>query len=148
MIYRTATINDLEQLATLFDNYRVFYKKPSDTIQSRLFLKERIQKNESEIYVAENEKQALVGFVQLYPIFSSTRLKRLWLLNDLYVLPNFRSQGISIELINKAKELCVTTNACGLQLETAKTNLIGNQLYPKTGFVLEEDTHFYAWNME
>lgn len=146
MQIRKATLQDISALATLFDAYRVFYEKTSDYKSAVRFLTERIERNESEIFVAETETTQIVGFVQLYPLFSSTRMQRLWLLNDLFVLPEFRSKGISIALIEKSKALCLETNACGLQLETAKTNSIGNNLYPKTGFELDTEHHFYFWS--
>lgn len=146
MQIRKATLLDISALATLFDAYRVFYEKTSDYKSAVRFLTERIERNESEIFVAETETTQIVGFVQLYPLYSSTRMQRLWLLNDLFVLPEFRSKGISIALIEKSKALCLETNACGLQLETAKTNNIGNNLYPKTGFELDTEHHFYFWS--
>ena len=145
MKIRKASIDDIPQLAALFDAYRVFYEKTSDVEQAIIFLSERIQKNESVIFVAENEEKQLTGFVQLYPLFSSTRMKRYWLLNDLYVAPEQRSKGISVALIDAAKELCQTTGSCGMMLETAKSNVIGNNLYPKTGFVLDTAHHYYTW---
>ncbi len=145
MIIRKATIEDITQLAVLFDAYRVFYEKSSDTEQAIIFLSERINKNESVIFVGENEENKLTGFTQLYPIFSSTRMKRFWLLNDLFVDNNYRSKGISVALIDAAKELCRTTKSCGMMLETAKTNVIGNNLYPKTGFELDENHNYYSW---
>ena len=145
MKIRKASIDDIPELATLFDAYRVFYEKTSDVEQAIIFLSERIQKNESVIFVAENEEKQLTGFVQLYPLFSSTRMKRYWLLNDLYVAPEQRSKGISVALIDAAKELCQTTGSCGMMLETAKSNVIGNNLYPKTGFVLDTAHHYYTW---
>jgi GNAT superfamily N-acetyltransferase len=145
MNIRRASIDDIPQLATLFDAYRVFYEKTSDVEQAIIFLSERIQKNESVIFVAENEEKQLTGFVQLYPLFSSTRMKRYWLLNDLFVAPEQRSKGISVALIDAAKELCQTTGSCGMMLETAKSNVIGNNLYPKTGFVLDTAHHYYTW---
>ena len=145
MNIRRSSIDDIPQLATLFDAYRVFYEKTSDVEQAIIFLSERIQKNESVIFVAENEEKQLTGFVQLYPLFSSTRMKRFWLLNDLFVAPEQRSKGISVALIDAAKELCQTTGSCGMMLETAKSNVIGNNLYPKTGFVLDTAHHYYTW---
>ncbi|TDL99529.1 MAG: GNAT family N-acetyltransferase [Flavobacteriaceae bacterium] len=142
---RKATFEDLPQLSILFDLYRFFYGKKSDQKSAEKFLHERIQNGESEIFVAEETEGKLVGFVQLYPIFSSTRMKKLWLLNDLYVLEDHRGKGISVLLIEKAKELSRNTHACGLILETAKTNHIGNKLYPKTGFELDQDHNYYAW---
>lgn len=147
MIIRKATIGDIRQLAVLFDAYRVFYEKDSDVAKARAFLSDRIQQNESVIFVAENEENILTGFVQLYPLFSSTRMKRLWLLNDLFVAPEQRSRGISVALIDAAKELCRSTDSCGMMLETAKSNTIGNRLYPKTGFELDNAHNYYSWDV-
>lgn len=148
MEIRKAGPTDLDQLAELFNQYRIFYKKESDVKAGKQFLSDRMKNNESEIFIAIDEEKKLTGFVQLYPIFSSTRMKRLWLLNDLFVTPASRGQGVSIALIERAKELCRTTNSCGLLLETAKTNTVGNQLYPRTDFVLESDSNFYVWNLK
>jgi ribosomal protein S18 acetylase RimI-like enzyme len=143
---RKASISDIENLSNLFDHYRVFYKMESDLKGAKKFLLERIEKKESEIFVAESDAHELAGFVQLYPIFSSTRMKRLWLLNDLFVSENYRGQGISILLIDEAKKLCKESNACGLVLETAKSNVVGNKLYPKTGFALDLEHNYYSWD--
>jgi GNAT superfamily N-acetyltransferase len=83
--------------------------------------------------------------MQLYPQFSSTRMKRSWLLNDLFVLKEHRERGISKQLIEMAKNLAVKTGAAGLLLETEKTNQIGNRLYLSTGFVMNETSNFYWW---
>jgi ribosomal protein S18 acetylase RimI-like enzyme len=146
MTIRKAKLNDMPNLVWLFDAYRVFYQKISDIKTAAVFLTERLENQESVIFVAENEAQELLGFVQLYPLFSSTRMKKLWLLNDLFVSENQRGKGISVALINACKQHCITTEACGLLLETAKTNTIGNNLYPKTGFELDEDHNYYSWD--
>ncbi|TAG86138.1 MAG: GNAT family N-acetyltransferase [Bacteroidetes bacterium] len=138
-------MKDIEKLAQLFDDYRIFYEKKSDLKQAEIFLSERIQKKESEIFVVETDDNNLVGFVQLYPIFSSTKMKKLWLLNDLFVDKQHRGKGISKQLIEISKELCKQTNACGLVLETAKSNEVGNKLYPQTGFVLDSEHNYYSW---
>lgn len=141
---RKATIQDLQQLAGLFDQYRIFYHKDSDIPAAEKFLTERIQTKDSEIFIAENEGK-LVGFVQLYPLFSSTRMKRYWLLNDLYVNENYRGKRFSKELIEEAKELARLTDAAGILLETGKSNTIGNQLYPSCGFEIYDEVNFYEW---
>lgn len=142
---REATFRDLKSVARLFDQYRVFYQKESDIQKAEKFLSERLKLNDSEIFVAETDNYNLVGFVQLYPLFSSTRMQRLWLLNDLFVTKEYRGKGISKKLIETSKELCNQTNACGLILETAKTNNIGNELYPKVGFSLDKEHNYYSW---
>lgn len=143
---RQATIKDINPLSELFDQYRIFYRKPSDVEQAKIFLKGRMEQNESVIYVACNHGGDLVGFVQLYPLFSSTQMQRYWLLNDLFVAEAYRRQGFSIALIEAAKRLCKETKAAGMFLETEKNNVEGNHLYPKTGFQLDEDHHYYFWD--
>jgi len=139
--------DQLDQVVELFDAYRVWYGKPSDKATAKNFLGDRIRTQESVVYACENEAGKLVGFTQLYPLFSSTRMRRMWLLNDLFVAKEFRGQGISKLLIDKAKDLARSTHACGLLLETETTNDIGNRLYPSVGFELEKN-NFYFWTNE
>jgi ribosomal protein S18 acetylase RimI-like enzyme len=148
MEIRKVKKSDLKNLAQLFDQYRVFYDKVSDLDKAEVFLKERIKNKESEIFVAQSFSGDLVGFIQLYPLFSSTQMKRLWLLNDLYVHPDFRGNGISKKLLEQAKDLCMQTNAAGFMLETSKTNLVANSLYEAMGFHLDTAHNYYTWENE
>jgi GNAT superfamily N-acetyltransferase len=147
MEVRKATIDHLDELAVLFNGYRIFYEKESDIENARQFLKERLTKNESEIFVSFGGT-VMTGFTQLYPLFSSTRMKKFWLLNDLFVDEKFRGQGFSIALMDRAKEFCRQSGSCGFMLETAKTNVIGNQLYQKMGLVLDTEHNVYTWEVK
>ena len=90
-----ASLEHVEVLTPLFDGYRQFYKQPSNLEGARRFLSERLANKESVIFLASNEEEGL-GFIQLYPTFSSIVLKRMWILNDLYVLPDARRQGVDL----------------------------------------------------
>lgn len=138
-----ATLNELSELSIMFDEYRQFYGKKSDIEAAKSFLKARIERNESEVFYTKNKEGIMTGFVQLYPIFSSTRMRRMWLLNDLYVHKDFQGKGYSVALIERAKQLGKETNACSLFLETEKTNTIGNTLYTKMGFEQNTACNFY-----
>ncbi len=139
-----AKLSDLDDLVALFNAYRVFYKKDPDTDSAKAFLRARLEKDESVIFLAREGIKA-VGFTQLYPLWSSTRMKRLWLLNDLFVDPDHRGTGLSKNLIEAAKDLCRQTNACGMFLQTTLDNVVGNKLYPSTGFVLDDKHNYYEW---
>jgi GNAT superfamily N-acetyltransferase len=144
-IQQAITTNMID-IVPLFDQYRIFYGKSSDTSTAQQFLTERLENNEAIIFIAvDAANNKVVGFTLLYPLYSSTRMQRMWLLNDLFVIEEYRGTGISKMLIERAKELAIDTQSCGIQLETAKTNMIGNQLYPATGFELENDVNFYFW---
>ena len=142
MEIRQATINDLEALAQIFDLYRVFYKQPSDKKAALQFLFDRFEHSESIIFIAK-EDDRIVGFTQLYPIFSSVSMKRVWLLNDLYVLETYRKKGIANALMNVAKEFAQQTKAKGLELSTAIDNKQAQSLYERLGY--EKDEAYYHY---
>lgn len=144
---RRAIISDLDSLTSLFEAYRAFYRQPADRDAAQHFLKARMEAGESVVFLALIDDEA-AGFTQLYPLFSSTRMKNLWLLNDLFVAPEHRGKGISRLLLEKAKDLTRETGACELMLETAKSNEIGNQLYPAAGFELNTDFNWYHWSVD
>lgn len=92
MIIRRAKKKDLDQLAILFDQYRIFYNQQTDIKGARSFLAKRMKRKESVILVAEENKD-LIGFTQLFPIFTSVGMQRTWLLNDLFVKEKARGKG-------------------------------------------------------
>ena len=139
-----ATLNELEPLVQLFNGYRTFYLQKDDIEKATAFLKERIELKESVIFMAQSDEGEWMGFVQLYPVFSSVSMQRSWLLNDLFVHQNHRKKGIGEALINAGKELCATTPAKGLLLETGADNYPAQALYEKLGFHKEESL-FYFW---
>ena len=79
----------LDDLAQLFDAYRQFYEQPSDLEGAREYLSERMANDDSVIFLAMRDGEG-VGFTQLYPSFTSLRMGPLWILYDLYVIPEAR----------------------------------------------------------
>ncbi|MCF3107596.1 GNAT family N-acetyltransferase [Niabella sp. CC-SYL272] len=143
---KKAGLEDLEAAAVLFNLYRIFYRQEPDVEKGKAFLKERLLNHESDIFLILAGEQA-VGFVQLYKLFHYTKLKKQWLLSDLFVHPDYRGKGLSVALIDRCKQWCEETGACGLMLETEKTNAIGNKLYPRCGFEYDGLHNYYHWWM-
>lgn len=137
-----ATTDDLENLSVMFDQYRQFYDQESDIASAKAFLLERISRNESVLFVAREEGGArtLLGFTQLYPSFSSVRLKRLWVLNDLFVATAARRKGVAEALLTQAVDFARESGARGLTLKTALENIPAQYLYEKMGW--RRDTKF------
>ena len=137
---RRAALSDLDFVVDLFDAYRQWYHQRSDKVAAFNFLRDRIQNNESAIFLAIHNGRA-VGFTQLYPIFSSVGLGRAWLLNDMYVAPEARKQGVATSLLNAARAFAKAENARWLLLETDNTNYAAQQLYEKNGW--KKKTQFF-----
>ena len=140
-----ATIKDLESLSNLFNLYRLFYQQESDLEGAKAYIKERIENKESVLFVVKDE-QNYVGFIQLYPTFSSISMKRAWILNDLYVDEKARKQGVGELLLHKAKEYAIETGAKYLSLSTAKDNYSAQRLYEKNGYKM--DSQFYHYELD
>ena len=141
-----ATEAHIDLLAPLFDAYRVFYEQPSDVDAARSFLLDRIQRDESVLFMAvgvDRGRRVPLGFAQLYPSFSSVSMKRLWILNDLYVAPEGRRAGIARLLIDRARELAIASHARAIVLETAIDNTGAQALYDAYGFA--KDTEFLRY---
>ena len=138
---KKAGIEDIPDAAPLFDGYLIFYKQESDIKAAAHFLRERITKKESAIFIAY-VNEIPVGFCQLYPLFSSVGMQRTWLLNDLYVHASARKQGVAKQLLEAAKQYGTTNNAKWLLLQTGNDNFAAQSVYEKNGWKRVAD-YFY-----
>ena len=136
-----ASIQHLDDLVPLFDGYRIFYRQESDIKSAKAFLKERLTNQDTIIYIAYIDDNA-VGFTHLFPSFSSVSMQPLYVLNDLYVDKNYRKQKIGVALLNKAKQLCREKNYNGLALQTETTNP-AQYLYESLGWKKDLDLHYF-----
>ena len=139
---RRAEADDIAHLAPLFDAYRAFYGQPSDIARADAFLRERLARGESALLLAERGHDVL-GFTQLYPLFSSVRTARMWLLNDLFVIDTARRQGVARALLDAAAAFAREQGAVGLMLETGRDNAPARALYRATGWS-EDATQWYS----
>lgn len=141
-----ATSDDLHIAAPLFDQYRQFYAQPSDLAKAHQFLKERLERNESVVYLAiDTSSGEGLGFTQLYPTFSSISARPAWILNDLFVRSDRRKTGVATRLLEAAKQHAAATNAKGLSLSTAVSNIAAQSLYESFGFT--RDDQFYHYDL-
>jgi GNAT superfamily N-acetyltransferase len=137
-----AGVGHVALIAPLFDAYRQFYKRPSDLAGAERYLRERLARKECVIFLAMNDDEA-IGFTQLYPSWASLSMKPLWILYDLFVTPKARRTGAAKALMERARQLAVSTGAEGLLLETATDNHPAQRLYESLGW--KRDTEFYTY---
>ncbi|GGD37033.1 GNAT family N-acetyltransferase [Muriicola marianensis] len=141
---RVATEADLPVLIDLLDAYRVFYKQSTDKGAARLFLEARFRERDSEIFLGEVDGTP-VGFVQLYPSFSTVSLRPVFILNDLYVMHSARGLGVGAALLKKTQDFCTSRGYKGLALETAVDNP-AQKLYERLGWKKDMGCFHYFWS--
>lgn len=131
-----AGLEHLDVLTGLFDAYRQFYGQEPDLLGAGRFLEARLKGGDSVVFLAVSEDApgTCVGFVQLYPFFSSVSLNRIWILNDLFVTPQARRSGVARSLLEAACEMARSTGAARLRLSTAKDNEAAKALYLASGY--------------
>jgi len=135
----------LDDAAFLFNEYRKFYNQESDIKKSTSFLQDRINNNESEIFLCLNEENQAVGFMQLYKSFSSVGVRKIYILNDLYVEEKSRGKGVGRFLIDEAKKFAIENQVTKITLTTAKTNKVAQNLYENEGYV--KDNEYLVYNL-
>lgn len=138
-----ADIKHLESVSVLFDRYRIFYNQASNLEAAKEFLKQRFQNNDSVVFAA-NDNGELVGFTQLYPSFSSVSMKRIWILNDLYVEESHRRRGIAKLLMRSAEEYAKESGAIRVILATQISNITAQKLYEARDYIKNEEFYNYA----
>ncbi len=141
------TLENLESTSRLFNQYRQFYGQADDQDCCYEFLSQRIGSQESVILVATID-EVEVGFVQLYPSYSSISMKRVWILNDLFVAEEHRCQGVGKELLQEAQQFAKDSNAARLLLCTGTENEHAQRLYESAGWQQHSDCIYYIYPLE
>lgn len=138
---RRATLQDIDRIVPLFDGYRQFYGQSSDIDGARRFLTERIENADSIILLAADD----AGFAQLYPCFSSVRMRSTLILNDLFVAPDARGHGVGAALLGAARAHARSAGATRMTLSTAVDNSAAHALYIRAGW--ERDAQFHTYTI-
>lgn len=141
-----ANLEHLEEVAKLFDRYRIFYKQSSDVAAATKFMQERFEEKDSTIFLALEADRA-IGFTQLYPSFSSVSMKRIWILNDLFVEDAFRNKGVAKLLMSAAEKFARETAAVRIVLSTQISNVMAQKLYESRGYIKDEEFYHYALSL-
>ncbi len=143
-----ASLAHADALTPLFVAYREFYRNPPEFERSHVFIRQRLAQRDSVIFLAwlkEEGKQEAAGFVQLFPSFSTGTMKRIWILNDLFVAPAVRRKGVGSMLMERARRYAVETQASRLTLKTEVTNHQAQALYESLGW--KRDERFFSYDL-
>lgn len=148
VVVRRASLADVADVAELFALYRVFYGQTHDVVAATSFLRARLERRESIVYIAQSEDGEALGFVQVYPTFASVELGAAWRLNDLYVLETARGQGIAALLLRAVREGAQDAGAVWIDLETARGNANAQRLYEREGYTRDDEFLHYVTSLD
>lgn len=132
-----ATAEDVTALAPLFDAYRSFFAGEGHAAESERFLRDRFAIGDSVVFAAR-EGKAIVGFTQLYPLWSSWYCRRIWFLSDLYVRESARGHGIGSNLIERVIAYALETDASSVLVELPRREPHLSQFYARLGFQADD----------
>ena len=145
IVITKATMEHYKDVGALFDLYRQFYKYKTNLKASTKYIKDRINQNESFIFICFYKKEP-AGFVQLYETFDSLNINKKLILYDLYVDKKYRKNGIGRKLMDKAKKLAKFKKIQNIELSTAKNNKKAQSLYESLDY--KRDKEYYNYFLE
>lgn len=134
---------NLQQVAFLFDQYRIFYNMPSDIAAAESFVNSRFIQQDSFIFLALRRGSA-IGFMQVYPSFSSVAMKPIWILNDLFVDSSARRTGCAKKMMEYLQKRANQEAIFSIKLATAVNNNKAKSLYRSLGYQLNQDFDHYS----
>ena len=145
IVITRATKEHYKDVGALFDLYRQFYKYKTNLKASTKYIKDRINQNESFIFICFYKKEP-AGFVQLYETFDSLNINKKLILYDLYVDKKYRKNGIGRKLMDRAKKLAKFKKIHNIELSTAKNNKKAQSLYESLDYI--RDKEYYKYFLE
>jgi GNAT superfamily N-acetyltransferase len=145
-VIRKATSSDLEGLIPMFDAYRSFFAGDSPS-GSREFLTQRLRQGDGIFLMAFSGERA-VGFLTLYPLFSSWHARRIWFLSDLYVRDDFRNSGIGKQLVEQAKRYARDCDSRSIMVEIPHREPHLVKFYENLQFMRDRDFTLHRYYLE
>jgi GNAT superfamily N-acetyltransferase len=128
--------DQFEELLPLIADYQRFYEvEEIDEERNRSFFSRFLRPSDDGLLLGARRGPELVGYACLYWHFSSLSAAESVLMNDLYVDPAARGEGVGRALIEAGAEVARERGAHHLEWATAPDNETAQRLYDSTGAV-------------
>ena len=141
-----ATLQHIEPIAFLFDQYRQFYKQDANLVACRAYLQRRFKNEDSVIFGAQNDGRQVIGFVQLHASFCSIEMRDIVIVDDLYVHTTARRQKAGTLLMSAAQAYAKEARVARLTLQSGFDNHAARGLFTQLGYT--RDLDFFPYNLE
>lgn len=127
-------LSDIDQLLVLIHDFYQHFDYPYSESAKRRTLQELFQSpTAGQIYFIQKD-QRIVGYIFLSFYFSIEFGGRTAFIDELFVLPGDRGQGIGSKVIELIEQKCRELNLQAIHLESERTNERATALYLKNGF--------------
>ena len=128
-------ISDIDQLLVLIQDFYQHFDYPYTESEKRLTLENLFERpTAGRIYLIQKDEK-IVGYVFLSFYFSIEFGGVTAFIDELFVLPRDRGQGIGSRVIHLVEQKCLELNLKAIHLESERTNKGAIALYLKLGFV-------------
>ncbi|MCJ8007045.1 GNAT family N-acetyltransferase [Lederbergia wuyishanensis] len=111
-----------------------FYQQPEpNETDLKSLIQHLLEHPSSGMQFVAIENDRLIGFTTLYFTFSTLKVKRQAVLNDLFVSPQERGKKVGEKLFETCLDYIRKHQFSSMTWETAKDNIIAQSLYNKMG---------------
>ncbi|HEV2726702.1 MAG TPA: GNAT family N-acetyltransferase [Solirubrobacterales bacterium] len=133
---REATVDEAPAIARLLHDFNLEFEEPTPEVEELIENVVRLMKaSEITVLLAGGGPDGLSLF-RLRPALWSKGLEAY--LQELYVVPELRGQGIGRALLGRTIELVRERGADGIDLNTGETDTAARRLYESMGFTNRE----------
>jgi GNAT superfamily N-acetyltransferase len=145
MKIETATPATFEQVLPLIAAYQRFYRATPDEARNRGHFSQFLNDHTRGIqFVALDDAGAALGFATLYFALGSVTPGEYCLMNDLFVVPEARGQGVGRALIQHCLAYAQSRGFGAIEWQTALDNATAQRLY---GSLPTERSGWYTYTL-
>jgi GNAT superfamily N-acetyltransferase len=139
---------DLAELLPLVRGYCDFYAVDPSDARLREMSRALIADPEHEGFqlIARNDGGQAIGFATVFWSWATSSASRIGVMNDLFVRPDSRGEGVADDLIAECARLARERGAHSLEWETARNNARAQKVYDRVGG--QRDDRWLAYSIE
>lgn len=138
----TATLAHAQQISNLYEQFFAYNANQlpeyyQEAVETGAYPKSVIE-NESEELIVALENDRVIGFLHIsedktlpFPCIVTYRYA---VIIDLFIIPDYRNQGIGVLLLDKAKEWARDRSLSYIELSVLKNNVDGVRFYERENF--------------
>ncbi|HEY6731767.1 MAG TPA: GNAT family N-acetyltransferase [Solirubrobacterales bacterium] len=133
---REATVADAPQIAQLLHDFNTEYEEQTPPVPELTRHAERMLREGEMVVLLAGEGPDGLALLRFRPSVWTEQQEAY--LQELYVVPDLRGQGIGQKLMEAAIAACRECDAGWIELNTGESDVAARSLYRKLGFTNEE----------